>query len=271
MNGLIKNLLVLVVCFSVISCGKKEDTSTKVPESVNPEHSEPAPVAPAPVPTPTPDPRLPDMAGSVAVNLTDKVNYIGLKELAGNVFLPVVGDARLVLHLPNSRTSLKGSDLLFGFEDNQGFWGASLPSFEGTESLNTAISTDNFDITFADDETLFRVIGTMLNDKLTGKVYYRVRKSTDPKISFTLPTTNGGSSVQSFNYCTKIEFKCSVTYPYGYTGPTGTGTNTSVCPTQPVIDTATPCKTFMSTTDSAVKKLGTFETKYSNWTTLTGE
>lgn len=272
MNGLIKSLFVVFVCFTVISCGKKEDSSNKVPQSDNPETTTPAPSTPAPAtPTPTPDPRLPNMTGSVSVNLTNKTTYQGLKDLAGNVILPVVGDVKFVMHIPNSRTNIKGSDMLLAFEDNLGFWGASLPSFEGTETLNTSASTDNLDIIFADDETLFHVIGKITNDALTGSIYYRVRTATDPKVSYTLPAANGGSTVQTFNYCTKIEFKCSVTYPYGYSGPTGTNSNTTVCPNQPVIDTATPCKNFMSITDTSVKKLGTFETKYSNWTTLTGD
>jgi len=262
---------VLFVCLVVVSCGKKEDSTTKVPESTNPDQT--TTTAPAPtLPTPTVDPRLPDMTGSVSVKLTDKVNYTALSDLAGNVFLPIVGDAKVVMHLPQSRATSIYGDILFGFEDNQGFWGAKLPSFDGTGSLKLDPSDNitKLDMIFADDEMLFHVVGSLskTSDLLAGSIYYRLRQTNDPKISFTLPNSNGsGSSVQSFPYCTKIEFKCTVTYPVGYTGPTGTN-NSTVCPNQPVIDTATPCKTFMSITDSAVKKLGTFETKYTNWTTL---
>lgn len=215
----------------------------------------PAPAAPAPVPSPTPDPRLPDMTGSVLVNLEDKILFSGLSDLAGNIFLPLVGDPKVVLHLPLSRSTLLSGNILFGFEDKQGFWGTQVPSFEGTGNL----SSNTLDITFADDQNLFRVVGSLSGETLNGTIYYRVRTDTDPKISFTFPNSSGGSNVQSFNYCTKITVQCIVP---------GNPSYTIACPNQPIVDTATPCKNFMNTTDASVKKLGTFNTIYSNWTTL---
>lgn len=247
-----------------VGCGKKEDSSIKPPVTPAPDQTSTTP-PPAAIPTPTPDPRLPDMTGSTVVFLSDKANYSGLSDLAGNFFGPLVGDARLVLHLPKSRTQAIYGDMTFGFEDNQGFWGASLSSFDGANSL----AANKLDMIFADNELLFHVIGTLSGDKLVGSIYYRVRLPSDATIRYTVNIPNYGNyTTDPLPYCVKPNIQCTVSYPAGYNGPSGTQNTTTSCPNLPVIDSATPCKTFMATTDSNVKKLGTFDVNYSNWTTL---
>ena len=87
--------------------------------------------------------------------------------------------------------------------------------------------SQRLDIIFADDEFALRAVGALSIDDLTGVIYYRLRQTGDTQ-------------------CKK--FIC-----------TGWG-----CPTSQ--DLASICRTYMNTTDAHVKELGTFRTKYSNWT-----
>jgi hypothetical protein len=228
----------VVTVLVLSSCGKpKEESGAGLAPTDPGGTTTTTPVTPE---TAAPDSRLPNLDGAVAINLVDKVTYKGLEDLAGNLFLPIVGDAKVKLELPKSRTADISGKILIAFEDKLELWWAVLESFPGTGTR----SSTQLDIVFADDELVIRTVGNLSGDNMDGNIYYRIKKSGE-------------------DACVKKQVTCEWVYPTGYFKPFGS----SSCPvTQP--DTATPCKAYMNLNDSSVKKLGTFKGKYSSFATL---
>ncbi|MBI1862066.1 MAG: hypothetical protein HYR96_14220 [Deltaproteobacteria bacterium] len=215
------------------ACGNTGRTTVGVPT--------PTPLAgPVSSPIPTPganlDSRIPDLSRAVGVNLTDVTSFSALRDMAINVFPPLVGNPLLQLTMSASRATDISGSLLFGFEDQYGFWGAQQVSFPGTGYQSDTV----LDVIFADDSLVTRVSASRFLDNLSGTLYYRIRSSGDTACK------------QQYVTCTVIGFP-------------GSGT---ICPTAP--DTVVPCQNYMSPSDTHVKKVGTFSAKFSKWTTITG-
>lgn len=274
-NWRIKSLLGIVSLFLVVSCGSPKSSTNTIPEATNPEDK---PHQTIEVPTsPTADSRLPDLKTAASINLVDFANFTGLIDIAGNVFAPLVGDPKVVVHVPTTRNqSLYAGNILVSFEDKQGFWGAELSLFakksvnvydSNTKTLtNSQFTTgilvgNTLDMTFGDSELVLRVTGTVNGaGDLTGDIYYRV------------PTSGETACHQIQSSCVANPNYIQQYYPYypyvnpnyrdDATNPLGICTYAS--------DTASKCFTYMNTASTAVKKLGSFVKKdyRSTWATL---
>lgn len=225
-------LMGMTVFFS--SCGQSSNQSNAIPQAQDP-NAKPQQKLDVPT-TPGVDPRLPDLSKAVSINLTDKTNYTGLKDIAGDISLPLVGDPKISMaYMPSAK---KGTVLL-AFEDKWGFWGASIPSFDGTGSKTSTA----FDMIFSDNELVVRVKGVLNGDSFTNAstIYYRVRKAGE-------------------DACKKSTTTCDIIDPGYNWGPFN-------CP-YPQPDTLTPCLQYMNTANPDVKSLGKFEGSYSKWATV---
>ncbi len=224
--------ILLVLCLSLVAaCGKSSETTNGVPTPVDPS-KQGGGNNPYIVPTPTPDPRIPDLSTATALRLVNPTDYSGLEEIANIVYLPLVGDPKIAMKISGAdRSNDVTGSVLVAFEDQVGFWGAQLTSFPGTGYRDSS----NFDMIFADDELVVRVVGAIgSNNKFDGNVYYKMHVSTDtacrPK---TICTTYNGS--------------------------------TTCVPEDPAI-TASNCRAYIQPGASLVKQLGNFHsTSYSSW------
>jgi hypothetical protein len=216
-----------------MACGK--DSSNGLPTAKLPTTSGGS----LPTSSPTTDPRFPALLGkSVSISLTDPINFTGLRDLAKVIFTPVV-ETHFALSIPNNRDTVISAQMLVGFEDNKGFWGALMSTFEGTSTR----TSDQIDLIFSDSELSFRVVaGISGDDFVSPRIYYRVRQSGETQ-------------------CQKVTYTCQAFYPDGrpyYGSPN--------CPMPPPADTtAATCKTYMNLGNTAVKQLGTFSAKYSRF------
>jgi len=240
LNWWIKSVLV-VMAFVIVACGNKQDETNPVRRPVDPTAGN-QPLVPA---QPGIDPRLPDLSRAVTLTLKDSDNFTGLIDLA-KVFVPVMnaagekttdGDTLVSMVFSNDRATTISSQILIAFSDKLGFWAAQQKSFDGT-----AFRTSNggIDAIHSDSEFTLRVISGLVGDDLYGTVYYRVRQPGE-------------------NQCKQVVVTCT------YSGGTG-----SLPPCNyPAPDTATPCRNYMDkNTQTAVKELGTFKARYSNWAVL---
>ncbi len=257
MKGLMKKFIPVLVIFLTLACGKK-DESTTVPTQSSPDSSTPATTSPV-VPTPTPDSRLPDLTGAVGVDLTQKddQNYAGLAEIAQrNVISPVVGDPKFVMRLKNGSNFGLSGNALFAFEDKLGFEAVQISSFGTTGYLQNNV----LDMIFASTDILFRVTGSLSGNTLNGSIYYRLRTAGEATLTYTMVHPWDSSKTYTTApqaYCTDVTITCQ-----------NSNGVTVACPNKPSIDTASPCRSFMSISDTNVKKLGNFQTQYSSWITL---
>lgn len=267
MNSLWKSQAFLFVLFFVVACGNPSNSTNSIPQASDPTANSPDESVPTVTPVPV-DPRIPALNGAVPINLLDKINYSGLSDIAKNVFLPLVGDPKIVLHLPNTRDQiLYSGDALIAFEDKAGFWGAQLPAFakgnpeydSSTKALYNAgyFSTvthvsSSMDMIFGDSELVLRVVGTLSGDDIAGKIYYRIPTGTETACHTISATCN-------YNY-SYVDPSHNSSYSDNAANPKWRCTYAS--------DTASKCTQYMATTNSQVKELGSFAAKYTNWATL---
>ena len=205
--------------------------------------------------TPPEDPYGEEIRNSVAVDLADKVSYSGLIDITGsggrpgNINPPLVGDVKVRFRTTDTRSQAIQGKLFIAFEDQSGFWGASWENaFLGTGIQTTTSSGKTVDIIFADDDLVVRTQGVVINQNFFGALYYRLRQPGE-------------------NACKTVTVTCTVTYPWGtYNFVPADG---QTCPgyTTPV-DTVTPCRNYMNTSNSQVKRLGNFTTPFSNISVL---
>ncbi len=215
------------------ACGDTGKNTKPVP---TPVPLDPGASVPLPAPTPVIDPRLPDLKRAAPVALTDRANLSALKDLAHNVFPPLVGDPLLQLSLTRSREQNISGKLLFSFEDQFGFWGAELQSF-----ASTGFQTDTkLDIIFADDEFVLRVAADRTIDDLTGLLFYRIRQTADTACRSSFVTCE----VSGFPY---------FNFPPQCFSPT---------------DASAQCRSYMNLSGSSVKSIGAFRAKFSSWAIL---
>ena len=214
------------------ACGDTGSNTTGIPTAGG---SGGGPTSPLPQDPENPNPNIPDLSKSAVINLEDKINYSGLSAIAGNVVLPIVGDPRVVLKITNTRNQEVNGTLLLAFEDKLGLWVANMNSVEKT-GANTAQALD---IIFSDNALTVRITAGRLGENLLSNIHYRVRQTGETQC---LPA------------------KCYVTFGgVKYEVPFGS----SWCPI-PQPDTAGICRNYMATTQTAVKKLGTFSVKYTD-------
>jgi len=228
-------LTLFLSLFFLGACGQTGSNTTGVPVSAAPVNPPSPEVDPLPeVPT-EPNPNLPNLSGSVALALTDNVNYTGLSAIAGNIVTPIVGDPRVLLKTTNTREQSVEGTLLVSFEDKLGFWGANMVSVPKS-GFNTSQSLD---ILFTDNALTFRVVASRMGDNLLSTLYYRVRQSGETQC---------------------LPVKCYYTWAgQRYEVPF----NSLYCPI-PAPDVVGTCRSYMDPAQSAVKVLGTFSAPYSN-------
>jgi hypothetical protein len=182
------------------------------------------------------DINLPTCTGNTSVCDTGK-NISGLIDLAGNVFTPLI-ETHFNLSLPYTySSSLTGATVSVGFEDNLGFWGATIPGFEGAVTNQGG----QIDMIFSDSLDTIRVTANLASDQMqAATIYYRHRQSGETQ-------------------CQKTSYSCWVDYGNGpqpsSNCPTSAPTNTDV----------SVCKSYMNLGNAAVKQLGTFTSTYSRW------
>lgn len=272
----IKSLLNLCALLFVVSCGSPKNSTNSIPQAENPEEKKVPQTITVPTP-PTTDSRLPDLSTASAINLTDYTNFTGLIDLAGNMFPPLVGDPKIILHVPANRSQyLYNGDVLVAFEDKQGFWGAQLSLFAkstinaydpSTKTLTNSQFTTGFligntlDMTFGDSELIVRVTGTVNTaGDLNGSIYYRI-----PQAGETACHQIQVNCVANPNYIQQY-------YPYyPYINPNykdDASNPMGLC--SYASDTASKCISYMNTTNANVKKLGSFVKKdyRATWATL---
>jgi len=241
-----RHILYLGVILSLFLAGCSKSSSTTSP--VIPEQ----PTTPVnPGPPPAQDPYGPDIRASVPIDLADRTQYSGLADISGsggqpgNVFLPIVGDARVRLQTSTTRLQSIHGKLFLSFEDQQGFWGARWENeFPGTGIQVTTNQGRSLDIIFADDDLVVRAQGAVVSEVFFGAIYYRLRQSGDTA-------------------CRQVSAGCTITYPWGtYTFPP------NQCPNYAPPDLVTPCRNYMNPSNAQVKRLGNFTNSYSIIATL---
>lgn len=236
MNWFRKYLIVAVALLVISACGG-EDEETGVPTPVPPTPTTPqAPFTPAPAPEL--DSRLPDLTNAVALRLDDLVDLSGLKDIAKNIFPPLVGDPLVRASISGGRDTKVEGEILLAFEDAEGFWGAIVPSYKDASFR----VNDVVDMIFADDDLVVRLIGAITGEELSGKIHYRIPSETDDDCKRTLVTCEIVGPVQPGAPLPELPPECNQT-----------------------VDNSAQCRAFMNTTETDVKLLGTFKTKYSNW------
>ena len=215
----------------LVACG---DTHTNPNPIPTPTPIDPGAPTPLPTPPPNVDTRIPDLSLAVPVALSDRAGLSALKDMAHNVFAPLVGDPLLHIQFSRTREVNVSGKLLFSFEDQFGFWGAELSSFTGVQT------NQQIDIIFADDELVIRAAAERTGDDLNGLIFYRLRRPFDTA-------------------CRKTWTSCEVSgYPF-FNFP-------AQCFQTP--DTTASCREYMNLADSAVKSIGSFQAKYSQWATI---
>lgn len=246
MQKSLKLFAFLTVALIVISCGKENETSV-VPTAETETTSTSENFVPAP-PSETDD-RLPDLSQAVNLILEDAINFSGLKDIAKVVLTPMVRNPLVALTLNLDRSNISGN-ILLAFEDQLGFWGAIVSSFEGTNSL----TGDVLDMTFSDDELVLRMIGSILGDTLSGTVFYRIRETGDDQ-------------------CKPVTVSCETTYTPG--GPlcqlypwipecqVDPDPNPPECEVE--TNTVVVCKDYINTGNAEVKNLGAFSGSLTDW------
>lgn len=229
----------LLAVISACSGSSESETAPQANRPGNPPGGEFQPTNPGV------DNRFPAMlATSVDFELSEPLNNTGLREIAADFSPDRVGPPRISFSLRTEANNKVSGDILFSFEDRIGFWGAILPSFGTTSSL----SSNGFDFIFADDELVFRAVGTRSASQLDGQLFYRVRATGE-------------------NQCKPVYVYCNVSYPSNtefsnwwlYPAPE----YPAECNTRPNVDG--PCLSYMSTSQAQVKSMGWFEGSLTQW------
>lgn len=220
------------------ACGSPESKTSTVPEpSTSPT---PVPTS-APAGTPTPDSRIPDLTGSVSVNLTNAASLSDLQAIAGQIFPALVGNPSIVMHLTSDRSSFSG-DVLFAFEDQKGWWGAQLPIVSEVSIYSVSTNSYYADLFFTDpvppvgyssnDLLTFRTVmqSSTADGEALGTIYYRVRTSGEWQCQCLASVSN-----PACNFAPSTAFSLSA------------------------------CTNYMATSNTQVKSLGQFRVKLLNW------
>ncbi len=242
----------LFLCLFAVGCSKSSSSNSPV----IPPNGDTSPIVP--VDPPASDPFGEELRSSVPIDLVDKINYSGLVDITGsagqpgNITRPIVGDAKVRFRVTNTRSQSIQGKLFIAFEDQGGFWAAAWDNaFVGTGTQTSSADGKNIDIIFADDDLVVRTQGVVLNQTFFGALYYRLRQPQDTA-------------------CKEVRLTCTVTYPWGsypftpIDGQTCPGYSTPV-------DTVTPCRNYMSTSNSQVKRLGNFTNSFNNIAVLSEE
>lgn len=238
------NLSLLLIGFTIAACSNTTQTSGSVPTPSNPASGTQTTLT---VPTPSQNPNIPDLTNAVPINLVDKTSYSGLMDISsGQVYPPLVGDPLIDMQLTSGGGTVVNGQVLVAFEDSQEFWGAELPSFNG---MGTALA-NSLDMTFADEDLVVRVIGSISSGTLNGNIYYRVRQS-------------GEIACENVTVTCELSGYIYATTSRGVRQLIGHSRDSSQCNTN--YDTVTPCQQYVDTSNPQVKQLGSFEATYSNW------
>ena len=200
---------------------------------------------PLPDTTVDPDNRIPDLTGSVVLALRDNVQYSDLSAVAGNITLPVVGDPRVLLKITNTRNEKINGNLRLAFEDKRGYWWTDVNSVKDSGS-NTSTGLD---IIFTDNLLTLRVtaIKTATNgDVLQSALLYRVRAANEDQC---LP-----AACYMNWYGQRLELPLERCFQ-----------NQAALDTY-LLNRLNACRSYMtsSSTNTAVKTLGTFSVKYTD-------
>lgn len=228
--------IALSMMAAISACNKSEDAAAPVAERTDPTFTPT---------TPTGENRLPAMIQtSVDFRLLDAINNTGLREIAADFSPDRVGNPRISFLLTQGTSNKISGDILFSFEDRIGFWGAILSSFGTTGT----ISSSGIDMTFADDELVFRVVGSRSGSTISGNLFYRIRASGE-------------------NQCKPVYVYCNVSYPsntqYSNWWLYPTPEYPAECNTRPNVDV--PCLSYMSTAQPQVKNMGSFVGLLTQW------
>lgn len=243
-----RQIIYFGLLLTLFNAGCSNSSSTNAPVSP----TDPAPTVPVNPADPTPnDPYGADIRASVPIDLANKTQFSGLSDIAGtgglpgNIYLPLVGDAKVRLQTTSSRSQSIHGNLFLAFEDQQGFWGARWENeFPGTGIQVSTSTGQTLDIIFADDDLVVRIQGVVASQTFFGGIYYRLRQPSDTA-------------------CRQVSVGCTVTYPWGtYTFPP------NQCPSYTQPDLVTPCRNYMSPSNTQVKRLGNFTNTFSNIATL---
>lgn len=230
-------LSVALAILFIAGCGQTGSQTTGIPTAGAGGPGPTTPPSPLPPNPVNPTPGIPDLTNVAVIALDNNVTYQGLIDIAGNIVTPIVGDPKLLLKITNTRQQAVEGTLRLAFEDKIGLWVADLVSVPKS-GVNTS---SNLDILFTDDALTIRISSSRLGDNLLSNIYYRVRQSGE-------------------NQC--LPSKCYVTFGgTRYEVPFGS----AWCPiAQP--DTVGICRNYMnpSTSNPAVKRLGTFSVKYTD-------
>ena len=242
MNWGIVGAAMLVISIMCVGCGS--DTNNQLPTPNDPADAPPRQLPGTGIGGQ--DPRLPDLTGSAPVKLLTYSNYSALEEfftVPGSPFSvapPLVGDPKLKLDLAAASGNSLNGDMLFLAEDAKGAFWLSLNSFPLTGYRGTNGGTQEIlDIIFQDDFLVVRISANRNGNDLSGSILYKVN---DP---------NRGTK------CKSRTNSCTVT-----------GTPQTPPPPECAADfyaqeDAQICRNYM--TGAAVKTLGTFEAKFSDW------
>jgi len=235
---LLKNstrLLVLATLVLVSACAKETSTGglQNSPPDVNGGSLDPN--------SPLFDARLPALlAKSVEITPANATLFLSqISEMFRTVPNTTLVESAVVIELNDWTSTTPVGNILVGIEEGTMFLGGLLPSV--TEPVNTQ-SVNDLDMTFSDNELAVRVYASRFGDSLVGDIYYRVRGSetTCFKKTYTCKQTiNGVTTTVDNSYCSDI-------------------------PGLQAADLAA-CKSYMNLSSASVKKLGTFQTDYSNW------
>ena len=226
------------------ACSSKDQSNGSVPAPANPAGGTQTTIT---VPNSGQNPNIPNLTNANPINLVDKTGLSGLLDIAGGqVYPPLVGDPLIDMDITSAGGTAVNGSVLVSFEDSQEFWGAELPSFNG---MGTALA-NSLDMTFADEDMVIRVIGSMSGGTINGNVYYRIRQSGDIECeNVTVTCEPNGTILASTRH--------------GVQRVVGHALSGSQCSTY--YDTVTPCQQYVSTSNSQVKNLGSFEGTYSSW------
>lgn len=230
----------------LVSCGATKSTTTGAPNVVGTDEGEGTDL---PEDTDNTTSGLPDLTGSVALALTDNINYLGLSDIAGTVVKPIVGDPKVLLKVSTGTTPT--GTLRFAFEDSRGFWWTDMTSVANT-GANTASSLD---IIFSDNLLTVRIAGlkTVTNGNTINSVFlYRVRQTSETEC---LP------KVCKYNW-----------YGQTFEVPLENCFSTTAAYQTFLANEVTACRNYMtsSSTNTQVKTLGTFQVNYTNISVLSG-
>ena len=240
MKPLFKNSFSLMMASLLLlaACAKEESTGNLQNLPPNTNDGRPMPTFPAGT-----NPSIPPLVlKSVEINrtVTDTQFLAQFSEMFRMVPMPPMVQSYVTVQIDDASSVKPTGRIVVGVEDDFGFLGGLLESVEGATSQDI----NNLEMIFTDNEVAMRVSAARMSDgKLNGILVYRVRGTEDT--------------------CFKKTYTCTKTV-----GGVTTTVDNSFCQTDIDNDKAarlTACKNYMSSSNSAVKQLGTFEAVYSNW------